>query len=108
MRFSDINPYVRYARILELTPQSHFSTVVAPDSRLLYTASGNGSILVRDHRYIMSENSLIIIGAGIDYKIEAPDPSVVYYAFNFDYTRSASHLSVPIQPCANVSLTELC
>lgn len=100
MYFSDINPYVRYARMLELTPQSHFATVVAVDSRLLYNVSGSGSVIVKGHRYMMSENSLIIIGAGIEYKIEAPTTSVVYCAFNFDYTRRSAHLSLPIRPCA--------
>lgn len=97
--FSDINPYVRYARVLELTPRAHFSPVVAPDARLLYTLLGKGCITAGGRDYAMSENSLIIIGAGVPYHIQAPVSAVKYLAFNFDYTRRASHLSVPIQPC---------
>ncbi len=105
MLFSDINPYVRYARVLELTPRSLFSPVVAPDTRLLYTLSGKGSIAVQGQDYSMTENSLLIIGAGIPYHIQTPVSAVQYLAFNFDYTRRASQLSVPVQPCAVAVVT---
>lgn len=98
MLFSDINPYVRYARAIDVTPQSRFSTVIAPDARLFYAASGHGAITVKNQVYELRENGVIIIGAGVPYRINVPKAHVSLLAFNFDYTRNASSLSVPIAP----------
>ena len=34
MLFSDVNPFIRYARYLKLDPNSSFDEVIAPDARL--------------------------------------------------------------------------
>ena len=98
MQLSDINPFVRYARHLKLTQGSDYAEVIAPDARLFYALDGLGKIKVNGVSYEMSAHSLLLIHAGIPYQIKSPDESANYIAINFDYTRMASHLSVPIKP----------
>jgi len=72
MLFSEINPYIRYARYLNLTKDSVFDTVVALDARLFYVLDGYGKIKVKNCEYEMEPGSLIIINSGIPYRIYTP------------------------------------
>ena len=98
MLFSDINPFVRYARYLNLGNDSEYGEVIAPDARLFYALRGYGKIKVSNTKYDMAPHSLLLIHAGIPYHIEAPTESAEYIAINFDYTREAAHLSIPVKP----------
>jgi len=44
--FSQINPYIRYARYLNIAQNTIFDKVVPLDARLFYTFSGHGKIIV--------------------------------------------------------------
>ena len=90
MLFSQINPYIRYARILSLNKNSHYDNVIPVDARLFYTFSGYGKINVKNKEYEMSASSLIIINSGTPYKIITPENYVNYIAINFDYTQNAN------------------
>lgn len=98
MLFSDINPYIRYARYLNLNENSHFDKVFALDARLFYALDGYGKIKVNDTEYEMYPYSLIIINSGVPYKLITPENQVSFIAINFDYTRNASFYNIPIKP----------
>lgn len=98
MFFSELNPYIRYARYLNLNENMYFNEVVPLDARLFYTLSGYGKINVKNKEYEMTPHSLIIINSGIPYQIMAPENSVDYIAINFDYTQKATSCNIPIMP----------
>lgn len=98
MLFSEISPYIRYARELKLNQESLFSEVVPVDSRLFYATDGKGSIMVNGKTYEMLPGSLLIINSGTPYHIFTPGESARYLMLNFDYTRRAASLSLPIPP----------
>ena len=47
MLFSELNPYVRYARYINLGIDTYFDKVVPLDARLFYTHSGYGKINIQ-------------------------------------------------------------
>lgn len=98
MFFSQINPWIRYARYLHLDKNSCYHEVVPLDARLFYTLSGQGKIKVKNKEYEMLPHSLLIINSGIPYEIIAPEATVSYAAINFDYTQNGTHLVLPISP----------
>ena len=98
MLFSEINPFVRYARYIETNKSSDYWAVIGLDARLFYTLDGYGKIKVENTEYEMRAYSLLLINSGIEYYIEPPEDSVNYIALNFDYTRKAMHRTIPIKP----------
>ena len=98
MLFSQINPFIRYARYLKLSRSSHYDEVIAPDARLFYAVGGYGKIKVGHITYEMPPHALLIFHSGIPYHIEAPADFAEYIAINFDHTRAAAHLNIPIKP----------
>ncbi len=100
MLFSEINPFVRYARNLTVNAQSVFSTVIPLDARLFFAAHGQGKIIVRQEEYTVNEGDLLLVAAGIPYRILPTDTETTYIVINFDYTRAAYAKSIPILPVA--------
>ena len=98
MLLSQINPFIRYARILNLDSTSVFNRVAAPDARLFYTLDGQGKIKVKNREYDMTPHSLLIINSGVPYHIITPETFVNYIALNFDYTQTACAHATPIIP----------
>ena len=98
MLFSQINPYIRYARLLSVNTNSHYDKVVALDARLFFTLDGYSKINVKNKEYEMLPSSLIIINSGIPYEIAKTENRVRYIAINFDYTQKANIYNTPIVP----------
>lgn len=98
MLFSDIKPYVRFARYLKLTNKTKFSAATPYDARLFYTKHGNGIIEVGNKKLEMKKGNLLLINPTVRYRLKTPADSVTYIAFNFDYTQSASHIQTPVIP----------
>ena len=98
MLFSEISPYIRYARYVNLNRQFHFNESVPVDARLFYTLDGYGKIKVKGKEYAMSTHSLLIVNAGVPYCIATPEDSVSYIMLNFDYTKLAATNNLPIPP----------
>lgn len=98
MLFSEIKPFVRYARYINLTTKSSFYEVVPLDARLFYTLRGNGKIKIQNTEYEMSAGSLLIVNSGVPYHILMPENTVSYIAINFDYTQKAASRTMPIKP----------
>lgn len=98
MLSTEINPFVRHARYLNLTENSFFNEAVPLDARLFYTLHGCSKIKVKNNEYEMSPGSLLIINSGIPYHILMPENTVSYIAINFDYTQKAASLTMPVKP----------
>lgn len=98
MLFSELNPYIRYARYINLSADTYFDKVVPLDARLFYTLGGYGKIKVKNTEYEMTPKSLLIINSGIPYLIMTPENFVDYIAINFDYTQKAASCNVPVNP----------
>ena len=98
MLFSDIKPYVRYARHLKLTNKTKYSVATPYDARLFYTKNGNGIIEIGNQKFEMKKGTLLLINPAVRYHLKTPTDSVTYIAFNFDYTQSSSHIQTPIIP----------
>lgn len=98
MNFSEVSPYIRYARYMEINSSSRFDEVVPVDSRLFYGISGHGKIIADNNIYNISSDTLLIINSSIPYHIYSPSEDVRYLMLNFDYTRRAASLNLPIPP----------
>lgn len=98
MFFSEIKPYIRFARILHMDKVSHFPPNIPYDARLFYTISGHGSIKVCNKKFEMKKRSLILINSGVEYQLLNPEQPVSYIAVNFDYTFNQSKQSEPVAP----------
>ncbi|MBE6600471.1 MAG: helix-turn-helix transcriptional regulator [Ruminococcaceae bacterium] len=98
MKFSDIRPFVRYARYMTLAKEEGYRPSWAGDARLFFCISGEGEIAAAGDNFKMKTGSLIIINSGIEYEIKSPENHVSYIALNFDYTDKNTHLHLPIPP----------
>jgi len=100
MLFSDIRPYVRYARKMTVTADMRYPVFYPYDARLFFVKSGEGEIAADGVTLSMTKGAAVVINAGVKYHLKTPRQSVTFTAVNFDYTRSHSHLTVPIPPAA--------
>ena len=99
MKFSEIKPFVRYARTLSLDGGAVPEWRTAYDARLFYVLDGEGSIALRDRTLPLERGSAALIAAGIPYAIRVGQTEkMTCLAFNFDYTSEHSHLRLPIVP----------
>lgn len=106
MLFSEIEPCVRYARNLTVGAQSDFSEVIPLDARLFFTVRGRGKIWAEQREYALNEGDLLLINAGIPYRIVATETETSFIAVNFDYTRSSSAKNIPTLPVAPEDFSE--
>ena len=98
MLFSDIKPFVRFARYFPLDYSASFTPHIPYDARLFYAHDGHGAIELDGNIFRMEEGSVLIINSGIEYHIKTPENNVTYIAFNFDYTQSHNNIKVPVPP----------
>lgn len=98
MLFSEIRPFVRFARYLHLNQKSFYEPHIPCDARLFYVMDGCGRIDTSRHSYSLKKGSLVFINAGIEYHLATPESDVTYLVLNFDYTFTHSSLSVPVPP----------
>jgi len=96
--FSDIKPYVRYARYMSLESDAVYPTVIPRDARFFYVLEGVGSIITQGKTYNMSSGDLLLLNPGTEYKLCAPSDRVTYFILNFDYLWEYSDLCIPIPP----------
>ena len=98
MYFNETRPFVRFSRYMTVKKDMMYPEYIPLDSRLFYCISGSGEILTEDVYHKMTHGSLLIIPAGVRYRIISPAEEVMYLALNFDYTSNNSHISVPVPP----------
>ena len=94
MKLSDINPFVRFARVQENKMPS--STTVAPDHRIFYCTSGNIDITVENSVFHMKKGSLIFWRAGMHYSVADNGSEYVLPGCNFDFFQNDKYPSYPI------------
>ncbi len=101
MRFSDIRPFVRYARYLTVSDRAEFSDRMIPcDARLFFVMEGVGKMEINGRHYVANKGSILLIAPGIPYRYgncEKTKP-VRYGVLNFDYTQNAIHQKIPVPP----------
>lgn len=106
MLFSEINPFVRYARYITATTDSRFPLSIPCDARLFYVCEGEGVLTVDGECLNMEKGSVAVINSGVEYKIETPEDKVTYIVLNFDYTSEKRHLSSPVPPVSREAFSE--
>lgn len=96
MLFSQIRPFARFSRILDIPRQSPFLPCLPCDHRLFFAESGEGHLTVDGRAVTVPEGGLFFIRSGVSYRLE--DGAVRYLAVNFDQTDAHRALSAPIPP----------
>lgn len=98
--FSQIKPFLRFVRFLNIDKTSSFSPVIPYDARIFYCLDGKGIIMADNKTYTMKKHSLIYINSGVNYHHIIPENRVSYLAINFDFTYEHSHQSIPTSPAS--------
>ncbi|MBR1969798.1 MAG: helix-turn-helix domain-containing protein [Clostridia bacterium] len=106
MLISKLNPFIRYARFINLTNISAFENVISLDNRLFYACNGFGKIIVNGIEYEMNEGDLLIIRAGNPYHILTPPIKTTYIAINFDFTQQSAAQTKPVVPVAYTNFSK--
>ena len=99
MNFQDSAPFVRQALVGHLSKsnwQDCFHPLKAPDARLFLIHSGSGFLRIGDRCCPLEPGTVILLAPGMAYTWEVED--VVYYAVNFDFTRSHAHITQTFHP----------
>lgn len=113
MEFSEIKPYVRFVRILDISKDMTFPTFFPVDCRLFYVLDGKGKIKTEEQVYDMNKGDALIINAGHPYE-QIVDENISYLAVNFDFSFNFKTRTIPIPPSViksdvleNVTFTDL-
>ena len=97
MIFSDINPYIRFARYETITPFQNHITYSAYDNRIFICIEGQGTITVNNISYIMKPGTLLMWNGGEKY-VYSTDDFMLLAACNFDYTCNHIYANTAIPP----------
>ena len=98
MKFSNIQPYIRYVHYLPVDKNSPYVASIPYDNRIFYMHKGEAQIEIKDQVYNMEEGDIVIIPSGTQYQLLLPQKQAVYIAINFDYSQDYSHEKTPIFP----------
>lgn len=98
MKFSQIRPFVRYARYMTLSKNEGYAPMRPCDARLFFTLDGEGVIEADGSEYTMKKGSVLLMGAGTEYWLKSPENHVSYIALNFDYTQARADVKIPVPP----------
>ncbi len=95
MKFSEINPFVRYASYVGIDANIAKNGVY--DCRIWYIKSGKITVNISDSKIVLEKDSVFFCNAGSIYSIYADMPSKLI-AINFDLTQEKSGRTVPFAP----------
>lgn len=97
--FSEIKPFVRYARYLDKDMYLNVNSVKAYDARLLYCCKGTGKIYVDGSELEIEEGTLLIWNSGVEYRY-LPEyvNDMRFIALNFDFLYDNSTQVTPVVP----------
>lgn len=90
MRFSEIKPYIRFAREFEYKPEG--ISMAALDCRIIYIRAGVGELLIGEKKRILSTGTLIYCRSGIPYAFFS-EGELDVITVNFDMDMRRSHLT---------------
>lgn len=96
MNTQNINPFVRFARIKELTIPQGISQAI--DHRIFYCHSGNGQLEANGELYPFTSGTLIYLPAGTPYRFCFTQEIPVFSGCNFDFCQDYVSLNTPIPP----------
>lgn len=97
--FSDIYPFIRYARILDVSRGEYAALTAAYDYRLFYVTRGNGKMYLGNSVFELSIGDLLFWQPGIPYRMETDgNKSLQFIALNLDLTQSNKHRDYPFPP----------
>jgi len=100
MIFQKEEPFVRqalHARLdIQKAKKDLFQLLQTRDSRLFYILSAKGEIYINGISYLLRPDTLLLFKAGTPYewRVEYAD----YYAVNFDFDQSFSHIEQTFHP----------
>lgn len=95
MKFSDINPFVRYAANVSI--DSSIPECGVYDCRIWYLKSGKITVFINNSSVTLEKNSVFFCNAGSIYSISIEQKAKLV-AINFDLTQSASTVINPFAP----------
>lgn len=99
MKFDDIKPYVRYAKILNMTEDYSTKDFRAYDNRLLYFFSSGAELIVDGTVFRPNRGELFIWTPDSVYSLTAVSPEgFTVLVVNFDYTFTERQISLCIPP----------
>lgn len=98
MLINEINPFIRYARYMDIDKDSRFHEVIPLDARLFFVLSGKGVIKADNREYEMKDNSMLIVNSGVSYEFMTPEGKAKYIVLNFDYVHSPHSPVNPVPP----------
>ena len=105
MLVENISPFVRFA-----TRQVIFArkNIVNYDHRLYFALNGSATITLNNKPYHMTPNSILLWHAGTTYSYKKDDTSTTFEiaSCNFDYTRCAENVTVPVPPTVSKNFSE--
>ena len=96
IKFEDIRPFVRYAKILHFSADYDAKGLRAYDNRLLYFFDGLAELRIDDKIYSAERGSLFIWSPDHTYSLKAAGNGFSALVVNFDYTMCARDCSLAI------------
>lgn len=107
LTFSQINPFVRFAREGTLSPCNLQGAVCARDSRLFFLYEGACSLSLSCGAPLpLAERSAILLPAGLPYRFFLNDGRMPrLFTINFDYTQAYAHQVSPFPLYASGALS---
>ena len=96
MNTQNFNPFVRFARIKELTIPQGISQAI--DHRIFYCHSGNGQLEASGELYPFTSGTLIYLPAGTPYRFWFTQDIPVFSGCNFDFYQDYVSLNTPMPP----------
>ena len=88
MNYADINPFIRFADIVNYKSKGKY--VLVQDCRIFFILSGTAEIYIDNTRYTLCENSLFFVCEKSVYKIEADNVLILSVNFDLDQSRSSN------------------
>ncbi len=96
IRFEDIRPFVRYAKILHFSADYDAKEMRAYDNRLLYFFEGAAELRIDDQLYSAERGALFIWSPDHTYSLKAAGQGFSALVVNFDYTMCSRSYSLAI------------
>lgn len=92
--FTNVEPFVRY-----VARSTYFidNTLIAPDCRILYIISGEGTFTLPTGEFSLFPSTLVYYPCGVPYHISS-DEGLLFYTLNFDFSGSARENSIVETP----------
>ena len=105
MTVSQINPFIRFARHIMLSPLNYYH--VSKDCRIFYIleSDDNNRIYIEKKQHVIKSHSIIFIAANTPYKFSINKP-IKIISLNFDFTKYRQNENLPFKITAIANLTQ--